>query len=121
MEGAPEDDRSTVANAIENGQMAAVGYLYAGDGGDHYSDSRALNDPSFKLEFKNVEQNRFQVQVQSDIKSGRIVALNVNKNALNAESAKDLRVLLDDQKIKACASMDDLVGMQGGDRAGVVG
>ncbi len=117
-EDAPEGDKGAIEGAIENGQMAAVGYLYMGDEGSQYNDSRSLNDPSFKLEFMNVEQNRFQVEVQSEIKNGRIVTLNVNKNALDAEHAKEIKVLLDDKKVKSCGSMEDLVDMEGGDEAG---
>ncbi|MFO7618909.1 MAG: hypothetical protein R6W91_04570 [Thermoplasmata archaeon] len=118
VEEAPSDDRGAINGAIENGLMAAVGYLFMGESGAQYSDSKALNDPSFKLEFQNVEQNRFQVEVQSEIKNGRIVTLNVNKDALDAESAKDLKVLLDDQKIRACGSMEELVDLQGGSKSG---
>lgn len=118
LEGAPSDDKGAITGAIESGLMAAVGYLFMGDGGNHYNDSQTLNDPSFKLEFMNVEQNRFQVEVKSEIKAGRIVTLNVNKQALNAESQKDIKVLLDDEKIKACGSMEELVDLQGGTKAG---
>ncbi len=117
IEEAPEDDKGAIAGAIENGQMAAVGYLFSGENAQ-YSDSRAMNDPSFKLEFKNVERNRFQVEVRSEIKAGRIVTLNVNKGALEASSARDLEVLLDGGKVKACSSMEELVDMQGGTKAG---
>jgi major membrane immunogen (membrane-anchored lipoprotein) len=117
VEEAPEGDKGAIAGALESGLMAAVGYLFHGENAQ-YSDSRAMNDPSFKLEFQNVEQNRFQVRVQSEIKTGRIVTLNVNKGALEAESVRDLDVLLDGEKVKACSSMEELVDMQGGTKAG---
>jgi hypothetical protein len=117
IEEAPEGDKGAIAGAMESGLMAAVGYLFHGENAQ-YSDSRAMNDPSFKLEFQNVEQNRFQVRVESEIKTGRIVTLNVNKGALDASSVGDLKVLMDDQKIKACSSMEELVDLQGGTKAG---
>jgi hypothetical protein len=118
IEDASDGDRGAITGAMESGLMAAVGYLFMGEGGNQYSDSRAMNDPTFKMEFMNVEPNRFQVQVQSEIKSGRIVTVNVNKNALDAESVRDLKVLLDDKKIGGCGSMEELVDLQGGSKAG---
>ncbi|MBA3046508.1 MAG: hypothetical protein KKH41_08225 [Candidatus Thermoplasmatota archaeon] len=112
------DDQSILEGAVEAGLMAAIGYLYTGNGGASYNDAETMNDPSFKLEFMNVEQNQFQVQVQSEIKNGRIVTLNVNKEALNVESMKELKVLLDDEKIGACGSMEELVDLQGGTESG---
>jgi len=118
VEGAYDDDKSIITGAVESGLMAAVGYLFMGDNGVQYNETRTMNDPSFKIEFMNVEQNRFQVEVQSEIKNGRIVTLNVNKDALDVESQKDIKVLLDDEKIKACGSMEELVDLQGGTEAG---
>ena len=113
-----EGDKGALESAMENGLMAAVGYLFMGDGGTQYDDARALNDPSFQLEFMNVEQDRFQVQVDSDIETGRIVTLNVNKDALDAGDIHDIEVLLDNEDVKACGSIEDLVDLQGGAEAG---
>lgn len=113
-----EDDKGAVEQAMGDGLMAAVGYLFQGEGGARYSDAEPMNDPTFQLEFKNVERNRFQVQVSSDVETGRIVTLNVNKQALQAENMEQVRVMLDGDACTACGSMGELVDMQGGTGAG---
>lgn len=113
-----EGDKGAIEDAMANGQMAAVGYLFTDEAGNQYKDSETMNDPSFQLEFMNVEQNRFQVQVDSEIATGRIVTLNVNKESLEAENMKEVNVLLDNEDVKACDSMEELVDMQGGTDAG---
>ncbi len=113
-----EDDKGAIEGAIEDGLMAAVGYLFTDESGNQYDDTETMNDPSFQLEFMNVEENRFQVQVDSDIETGRIVTLNINKETLNAENINEVSVLLDNEDVKACGSMEELVDMQGGTEAG---
>lgn len=114
-----EDDKGALEGAIETGLVAAIGYLYMnGEGAQEYSDSNTMNDPSFQLEFMNVEQNRFEVMVDSEIETGRIVTLNVNKDALDADDIQQLRVMLDNEEITACGSMEELVDLQDGPDAG---
>jgi major membrane immunogen (membrane-anchored lipoprotein) len=113
-----EDDKGAVEQAMEDGLMAAVGYLFQDEAGAQYDDAKRMNDPTFQLEFMNVEQNRFQVQVDSDIEQGRIVTLNVNKDALQADDINQIKVLLDNEDCVACDSMEELVDMQGGAEAG---
>jgi hypothetical protein len=113
-----EDDKGAIEGAIESGLMAAVGYMFTDEAGNQYNDAETMNDPSFQLQFMNVEQNKFEVQVDSDIETGRIVTLNVNKESLNAENMKDVNVLLDNDDVRACGSMEELVDMQGGADAG---
>ncbi len=113
-----DDDRGALAGAMDQGLVAAVGYLYANEAGMQYNDVKTMNDPTFQLEFKNIEQNRFQVQVSSDIEAGRIVTLNVNKEALNAENMDDVSVLFDDEAVRGCGSIEELVDLQGGTEAG---
>lgn len=113
-----EDDKGALEGAIEDGLVAAVGYLFTDETGTQYNDAETMNDPSFQLEFMNVEQNGFQVQVDSDIETGRIVTLNVNKETLNAENMNQVKVLLDGQEVKTCDSMEELVDMQDGTEAG---
>ena len=119
FEDVPSDgDKGALEGAIEDGLVAAVGYLFTNEAGNQYNDAKTMNDPSFQLEFMNVERNRFQVQVDSDIETGRIVTLNVNKESLEAENMKEVNVLLDNEDVKACDSMEELVDMQGGTEAG---
>jgi hypothetical protein len=113
-----EDDKGAIEGAIEEGLMAAIGYMFTDEAGNQYNDAETMNDPSFQLQFMNVEQDRFQVQVDSDIETGRIITLNVNKESLNAENMKEVNVLLDNEDVKACGSMEELVDMQGGTEAG---
>jgi hypothetical protein len=113
-----EGDKGAIEGAMESGLMAAVGYLFMGDDGVQSNDAQTMNDPSFQLEFTNVEQNRFQVQVDSDITTGRIVTLNVNREMLEAQNVDEIKVLLDGENVHACGSMEVLVDMQGGAEAG---
>jgi hypothetical protein len=119
FEDVPTDSgKGALAEAIEQGLVAAIGYLFTDSSGARYNDAETMNDPSFQLKFMNVERNRFQVQVDSDIETGRIVTLNVNKETLDAENMKEVKVLLDNEGVKACGSMEELVNLQGGTRAG---
>jgi hypothetical protein len=113
-----EDDKGAIEGAIQNGLMAAVGYMFTDEAGNQYNDAETMNDPSFQLQFMNVGQNKFDVQVDSDIATGRIVTLNVNKESLNAENMNQINVLLDNEDVKTCGSMEELVDMQGGAEAG---
>lgn len=111
-------DKGLIETAIEDGLLAATGYLFVGEGGAQYSDSDIYNDPTFTFEFQTVTENDIQVEVQSEIQEGRIVSLNLNKGALNASTESDLKVLLDGSDIKRCDSIEELTEMQGGTEAG---
>jgi hypothetical protein len=112
------DDRDIVGTAIEEGDLAAVGYLFVNDGGDDWSKFDAFNDPSFQMTFTNVANDEFEVQVESHIHEGRIVSININKEALNASDISDLLVRMDGGEIKAYDSLEELTQIQGGTEAG---
>lgn len=113
------DDRGLVETAVEEGLLAAVGYLMVDEeSGQDWSDADTFNDPSFQMEFTNIEDNSFDVEVESYIQEGRIVSINVNEDALDAQDISDLLVFMDDEKIIACDSLEELTEMQDGTEAG---
>ncbi len=113
------DDRGIVETAVEEGLLAAVGYLFVDEeSGQDWSNSDTFNDPSFQMEFTNIEDNGFDVEVESYIQEGRIVSINVNEEALDAQDISDLLVHMDDEKIRACDSLEELTEMQDGTEAG---
>ena len=64
------------------------------DSGEDWSDSDTFHDPSFQLEFTEIEENGFEVEVESQIHAGRIVSLNLNKGALEATDMSEILVLM---------------------------
>ncbi len=113
------DDRGIIETAVEEGLLAAVGYLFVDEeSGQDWSNSDTFNDPSFQMEFTNIEDNSFDVEVESYIQEGRIVSINVNEDALDADDISDLLVLMDDEEIIACHSLEELTEMQDGTEAG---
>ena len=112
------DDRGIVETAIEDGLLAAVGYLMVDESGEDWSESDTFNDPSFRMEFTNVEDNSFDVEVESYIQDGRIVSININEGALDAQDISELLVHMDDEEIRACDSLEELTEMQDGTVAG---
>ena len=113
------DDRGIVDTAIEDGLLAAIGYLTVDEeSGQDWSNSDTFNDPSFQMEFTNVEDNKFDVEVESFIQEGRIVSINVNEEALDAQDISDLLVHMDGVEIKSCDTLEELTDMQDGTEAG---
>ena len=112
------DEKGIVETAIEDGLLAAVGYLIVDDSGEDWSESNTFNDPSFQMEFTNIEDGKFDVEVESYIEDGRIVSININEGALDAQDISDLLVHMDDEKIRACDSLEELTEMQDGTEAG---
>ncbi|MCK5024027.1 MAG: hypothetical protein KAR56_00240 [Thermoplasmata archaeon] len=113
------DDRGIIETAVEEGLLAAMGYLMVDEeSGEDWSNASTFNDPSFQMEFTNIEDNCFDVEVESSIHEGRIVSINVNEGALDADEISDLMVFMDDDEIRACNSLEELTEMQDGTEAG---
>ncbi len=112
------DDRGIIETAVEDGLLAAIGYLFVDESGEDWSNADTFNDPSFQMEFTNIEENSFDVEVESYIQEGRIVSINVNEEALDAQDISELMVFMDDEEIIACNSLEELTEMQDGTEAG---
>ncbi len=102
---------------IEEGLLAAVGYLFVDDKGEEYTDASTYNDPSFRMEFTDINEDGFEVEVESKIEEGRIVSINLNDGALDATA--DILVMLDfEHEIPEYDSIEDLAELVGGTEAG---
>lgn len=67
------------------------------------------NDPSFNMTFNTIEKNKVDVLVDSEIPTGRIVIINLQRNVLNTTSINDLLVSIDSAGVPAVASLEDLM------------
>ncbi len=67
------------------------------------------NDPSFNMSFNTIDKNNVDVVVNSEIPTGRIVIINLQRNVLNATSISDLLVSIDSAGVSSVASLEDLM------------
>ncbi len=113
-----EEDRGLIDTAIEDGVLAAVGYLFAEGGEEQWSNSNYYDDPTFQMEFTDVEENLIEIEVDSRIPEGRIVSINLNQGALNISELGELLVKLDGTPIEAYDTLEELTELVGGPEAG---
>ncbi len=103
---------------IEEGLLAAIGTLFIDDLGEEYTDANTYNDPSFRMEFIDIGEDGFEVEVESNIETGRIVSINLNDGALDT-TAEDILVMLDyEEEIPEYDSIEELTELVGGTEAG---
>jgi hypothetical protein len=67
------------------------------------------DDPTFEMTFNNVDNNGVDVVVNSQISTGRIVIINVDKEVIQNTSVEDLLVSIDDSKISKVTALEDLM------------
>jgi len=112
------EDRGLIEAAIEEGVVAAVGYLFAEEGEMQWSDANYYEDPTFSMEFKDVNDQYIEIEVDSAIPTGRIVSVNMNDAALDVSDIDELLVKLDGAEIEAYDTLEDLTEIVGGQEAG---
>jgi hypothetical protein len=61
------------------------------------------------MTFGNLEKNGVDVVVNSQIPTGRIVIINVDKEVIQNTSVEELLVSIDDSKINKVAALEDLM------------
>ncbi len=104
---------------IEEGLLAAVGSLFVDEMGEEFTDTNTYNDPSFRMDFIDIDDGSFVVEVESKIEEGRIVSINLDNDVLDDATSEDIQVLLDyDDEIEAYDSIEDLAELVGGTEAG---
>ena len=107
-----------MGSMIEEGLLAAIGTLFIDEHGEEYTDANTFNDPSFRMEFTDIDDDRFEVEVESSIETGRIVSINLNDGVMDTKVA-DILVMLDDEhEILEYDSIEDLSELVGGTDAG---
>ena len=67
------------------------------------------DDPTFEMTFNNVDNNGVDVVVNSQISTGRIVIINVDKEVIQNTSVEELLVSIDDSKISKVTALEDLM------------
>ncbi len=112
------EEKGLIETMLEDGFIAAAGYLFVDEEGTEWSDANYFNDPTFGMQFMDIEEDWFEVEVESRVPEGRIVSINVNNGALDAKEMNDLLVMLDDLEIHAYDSLEELKALEGGTEAG---
>jgi len=74
-----------------------------------YSNYYTYDDPTFNINFNNIDENGVDVIVDSQISTGRIVIINVDKTLLQATSVEELLVKMDNSQIKHANTLEDLM------------
>jgi hypothetical protein len=113
-------EKELVEMARKEGKIAGEGWFFEGDyekGDMKNSDYTFYDDPTFQMEFKDMGDDLIDIEVDSKNPEGRIVMINLNKEALDADSLDDLLVKLDGGKIDSTESLDELMEDVGGSEA----
>ncbi|MCX6664152.1 MAG: hypothetical protein NTZ75_07885 [Euryarchaeota archaeon] len=67
------------------------------------------DDPTFEMTFNNLDKSGVDVVVNSQIPTGRIVIINVDKEVIQNTSVEELIVSIDDSKISKVTALEDLM------------
>jgi heat shock protein HslJ len=67
------------------------------------------NDPTFEMTFNSINENGVDIVVNSEISTGRIVIINVDKEVIQNTSVEDLLVSIDSSKIYRMTALEDLM------------
>jgi hypothetical protein len=67
------------------------------------------DDPTFEMTFNNLDKSGVDVVVNSQIPTGRIVIINVDKEVIQNTSVEELFVSIDDSKISKVTALEDLM------------
>lgn len=119
-----EEEMMLIEEAREDGLIAGEGWYFEGDRKQGYyeedldnSDFAFYEDPTFNMEFIDMGDDIVDVVVDSGIPDGRIVMINLNDEAIEANSVDDLSVKLDGKKIEHTKTLDKLMDQVDGDEA----
>jgi len=67
------------------------------------------DDPTFEMTFNYVDKTGVDIVVNSQIPTGRIVIINVDKEVIQNTSIEELLVSIDDSKISKVTALEDLM------------
>ena len=90
------DEQSTEWDQIKMANAASNNYY-------------TYDDPTFEMTFNNIDKNGVDVVVNSQISTGRIVIINVDKEVVQTSSIKEFIVSIDDSQIDEVTALEDLM------------
>jgi len=116
-----EEEMELIEKGREDGFIAGEGWYFEIEGfqeqvGDNFN-FNFYGDPTFNMDLIKIGDERFDVLVDSQIPEGRIVTINLNRDALEAESIDNLLVKLDSNEIQHTATLEELMELVGGSEA----
>ncbi len=76
---------------------------------DVYSNYYTYNDDTFTIDFSNIEKNSVEVIVNSEISTGRIVIINIDKEIIDTTTIEDLLIKIDDTEISSVDTLQELM------------
>jgi len=74
-----------------------------------YSNYYTYDDPTFNMDFNNIDENGVDVVVDSQISTGRIVIINVDKEVIQTTSVEKLLVSFDSTVINPTETLEALM------------
>ena len=119
-----ERDKEIIEEAKNNGIIPAEGWCIdessesiqvptvnsqTSQDGAVVSNYYTYNDPSFNMDITSIDKNNVDVIVNSEIQTGRIVIINIEKNVLETTSLEDLLVSIDNTKITQVDTLEALM------------
>ncbi len=110
-----EEEMELIEMGIEEGFIAGEGWYFELEGfqenGYYNFEFDFYGDTTFNMELIKLGDERFDFLVDSQIPEGRVVTINLNKEALEAGSIDELLVRLDGDKIEATRTLEELMGL----------
>lgn len=119
-----EREKEIIEEAKNNGVIPAEGWCIdessesiqvptvntqTSQSGSVVSNYYTYNDPTFNMDFSSIEKNAVDVIVNSEISTGRIVIINIEKNVLETTSLQDLLVSIDNMEITQVDTLEALM------------
>lgn len=116
-----KEEMELIERGREEGFIAGEGWYFEIEGyqeqvGNNFN-FNFYGDPTFNMDLIKIGDERFDVLVDSQIPEGRIVTINLNKDALDAESIDNLLVKLDGNEIEHTATLEELMELVGSSKA----
>ena len=99
-------NEDTLAPSAAEGSTAWEEVKLANTASNNYY---TYDDPTFEMTFNNVDSNGVDVLVNSEIPTGRIVIINVDKDVIQNTSVEQLLVSIDDATISAVSALEELM------------
>ena len=119
-----QDEKSAIEDAKNNGTISAEGWCTntpsetlipqlnnreTGASASPSSNYYTYSDPTFSMNFTNIDINSVDVIVESQIREGRIIIINVDKAVLQTTSIEQLLISIDSSQINQTKTLDELM------------
>jgi heat shock protein HslJ len=120
-------EQMIIEEAKSNGIISAEGWVTndasmapsAAEGSSAWDEVKLANtasnnyytydDPTFEMTFNTIDNNGVDVIVNSEIPTGRIIIINVDKEVIQNTPVEELLVSIDDSKISAVSTLEELM------------